>query len=232
MARFRFAWTPPDAHLQKAPSPSAALAAGRPPALFTACSTTRRHSLTRPISPLSHCDSAYPPLFDYQPVLANPYSPLTKPAPPSPGAARSKTSGQFSSLPGFINFAAIRPSLLPWLLPAAKPMKPLSETHACALHRAVFRRSGAPWQPNGAGTDASAGRFQDPGGPPSAPCSYAHPATAIPCSSSLEVCPGLRASRRSPSPLYMHRSVSLVGLARRGVIPQNNSTSKCSFMAQ
>ena len=28
------------------------------------------------------------------------------------------------------------------------------------------------------------------------------------------------------------RSVSLVGLARRGVIPQNNSTSKCSFMTQ
>jgi hypothetical protein len=30
----------------------------------------------------------------------------------------------------------------------------------------------------------------------------------------------------------MPRSVSLVGLARRGVIPQNNSTSECSFMTQ
>jgi len=30
----------------------------------------------------------------------------------------------------------------------------------------------------------------------------------------------------------MPRSVSLVGLARRGVIPQNNSTSECYFMTQ
>jgi hypothetical protein len=30
----------------------------------------------------------------------------------------------------------------------------------------------------------------------------------------------------------MPRSVSLVGLARRGVIPQNNSTTKCSFVTQ
>jgi len=43
------------------------------------------------------------------------------------------------------------------------------------------------------------------------------------------VCAGLRAPRRSPGPLYMPRSVSLVGLAQRGVIPQNNSTLKCSF---
>jgi hypothetical protein len=30
----------------------------------------------------------------------------------------------------------------------------------------------------------------------------------------------------------MPRSVSLVGLALRGVFPQNNSTSKCQFMTQ
>src|ERR1700704_6169866 len=102
--------------------------------------------------------------------------------------------------------------------------------HGCAPHRAVFRRSRAPWPPNGAETDASAGRSQDPGGQPSAPCFCAHRATAIPCSSSSKVCAGLRAPRRSPGPLYMPQSVSLVGLARRGVIPQNNSTSKCSFM--
>jgi hypothetical protein len=30
----------------------------------------------------------------------------------------------------------------------------------------------------------------------------------------------------------MPRSASLVGLARTGVIPQNNSTSECSFMTQ
>jgi hypothetical protein len=40
----------------------------------------------------------------------------------------TKLSRQFSSLLGFINFAAIRPSLLLRLLPAAKPMKPLSVT--------------------------------------------------------------------------------------------------------
>jgi hypothetical protein len=30
----------------------------------------------------------------------------------------------------------------------------------------------------------------------------------------------------------MPRSVSLVGLARRGVFPQNNSTPECYFMTQ
>src|ERR1700704_1234056 len=105
-------------------------------------------------------------------------------------------------------------------------------THGGALLRVMFRRSRAPWPPNGAETDASAGRFQDPGGLPSAQCSCAHRVTAIPCSSSSKVRAGLGAPRRSPGPLYMPRSVSLVGLAQRGVIPQNNSTSKCSFMTQ
>jgi hypothetical protein len=49
-------------------------------------------------------------------------------------------------------------------------------------------------------TDASAGRSQDPGGPPLAQCSCAHPATAIPCSSSSKVRAGLRASRRFATP--------------------------------
>src|SRR5882757_4611276 len=105
-------------------------------------------------------------------------------------------------------------------------------THGCALPPAVFRRSRVPWPPNGAGTDASAGRSQNPGGPPSAQCSCAPRATAIPCSSSSKVHAGLGAPRRSPGPRYMPRSVFLVGLARRGVIPQNNSTSKCYFMTQ
>ncbi|HTA66824.1 MAG TPA: hypothetical protein VK776_01045, partial [Bryobacteraceae bacterium] len=40
---------------------------------------------------------------------------------------------------------------------------------------------------------------------------------------------GLHAPRLSPGPLYTPRNVSLVGLARTGVIPQNNSTSDCYF---
>src|SRR5436190_18287202 len=87
----------------------------------------------------------------------------------------------------------------------------------------------APSPPNGVGTGASVGYSPDPSGPPSAQYSCGHRVTAIPCSSSSKACAGLRAPRLSPGPLYMPRSVSLVGLARRGVIPQNNSTSKCSF---
>ena len=102
-------------------------------------------------------------------------------------------------------------------------------TRGCALQRAVLGRSRAPWPPNGAGTDVSPGRSQDPVAPPSAQCSCAHRATAVPCSNSSKACAGLRAPRRSPGPLYMPRSVSLVGLALRGVIPQNNSTLKCLF---
>jgi len=78
-------------------------------------------------------------------------------------------------------------------------------------------------------TGALAGCSPGPDGPPSAQCSCAPRAAAIPCSSSSKVRAGLRAPRRWPGPRYMPRSVSLVGLARRGVIPQNNSTSKCSF---
>src|SRR5713101_8380541 len=55
-------------------------------------------------------------------------------------------------------------------------------------------------------------------------------ATTIPCSSSSTVCSGRRAPRRWPDPPYMPRSASVGGLAKRGVIPQNNSTSNCSFL--
>jgi len=78
----------------------------------------------------------------------------------------------------------------------------------------------------------SVGCSSGPGGPPSAQCFCVHRVTAIPCSSSSKVRAGLRAPRLSPGPLYMPRSVSLVALARRGVISQNNSTSKCSFVTQ
>src|SRR6202162_1314158 len=100
-------------------------------------------------------------------------------------------------------------------------------TPGCAFHRAVFRRSMAPSPPNGVGTGASLGCSQDTGAPPSAQCSCSHRVTAIPCSSSSKGCAGLGAPRLSPGPQYMPRSVSLVGLARLGVIPQNNCTPKC-----
>src|ERR1700690_1893206 len=87
----------------------------------------------------------------------------------------------------------------------------------------------ALWLPNGAGSGASVGYSQDPNALPSVRCSCVLPAAAVPCSSSSEVLAGLRAPRRSPGPQCMPRSVSLVGLARRGVIPQNNSTTQCSF---
>ena len=56
-----------------------------------------------------------------------------------------------------------------------------------------------------------------------------HPVTAALCSSSSKAYSGPHAPRRSPGPLCMPRSASLVGLARRGVIPQNKFIPKCFF---
>src|ERR1700686_2665888 len=120
--------------------------------------------------------------------------------------------------------------------PRSRPPRALASawrvTHSYEPVPAVRHRSRVPSPPNGVGTDASAGCSQDPNGPPSARCFCARRATATPCSSSSKVSADLRAPRRSPGPLYMPRSVSLVGLARRGVTPQNNSTPKCCFMTQ
>src|SRR5712671_5114085 len=101
-----------------------------------------------------------------------------------------------------------------------------------ALPPAKWYRSTAPWLPNDATIGASVGRCPDPGAQPSARCSCVHPAAAILCSSSSKALADLRAPRLSPGPLYMPRSASLVGLARKGVIPQNKSIPKCSFMTQ
>src|SRR5215831_10060307 len=87
----------------------------------------------------------------------------------------------------------------------------------------------APSPLNGVATGASVGCSQDPGAPPSAQHSCGPRVTAILCSSSSKAPAGLRAPRLSPGPLYMPRSASLVGLARKGGIPQNNSTTECSF---
>ena len=105
-------------------------------------------------------------------------------------------------------------------------------TPAAAPQPASPRHSRAPQPPNDAATDACGERCRAPGAPPSARRSCALRATTVPCSSSSTACAGLRAPRRSPGPRYMPRSASPVGLARRGVIPQNNSTSKCFFMTQ
>src|SRR5215472_11981936 len=81
----------------------------------------------------------------------------------------------------------------------------------------------------GALIDAWLERYSDLAAPPLAQCSYARRATANPCNNPSAVRVGLRAPRRSPGPQYMPRSASPVGLARRVLRPQNNSTPDCCF---
>src|SRR5262245_39165425 len=81
----------------------------------------------------------------------------------------------------------------------------------------------------GAMIDAWLERYSDLAAPPLAQCSYARRATANPCNNPSAVRVGLRAPRRSPGPQYMPRSASPVGLARRVLRPQNNSTPDCCF---
>src|SRR5262249_49096500 len=81
----------------------------------------------------------------------------------------------------------------------------------------------------GAMIDAWLERYSDLAAPPLAQCSYARRATANPCNNPSAVRVGLRAPRRSPGPQDMPRSASPVGLARRVLRPQNNSTPDCCF---
>src|SRR5215510_13553087 len=81
----------------------------------------------------------------------------------------------------------------------------------------------------GAMIDAWLERYSDLAAPPLAQCSYARRATANPCNNPSAVRVGLRAPRRSPGPQYMPRSASPVGLARRVLRPQNDSTPDCYF---
>src|SRR5215831_8760221 len=81
----------------------------------------------------------------------------------------------------------------------------------------------------GAMIDAWLERYSDLAAPPLAQCSYARRATANPCNNPSAVRVGLRAPQRSPGPQYMPRSASPVGLARRVLRPQNNSTPDCYF---
>jgi hypothetical protein len=94
------------------------------------------------------------------------------------------------------------------------------------------RRSRARPLPSDGGTDACGERYSEPSAPPSVLHSCALRATTTLCSSSSTVCAGRRAPRHWPGPQYMPRSASAVGLAKRGVIPQNNSTSICLFVTQ
>ena len=86
--------------------------------------------------------------------------------------------------------------------------------------------------PNDAETDVHDEHCSEPNAPPSAQRSCVLRAITVRCSSSSEAGADLHAPRRWPGPQYMPRSASAVGLARRGVIPQNNSTSNCSFLTQ
>src|SRR5919106_2145607 len=108
-----------------------------------------------------------------------------------------------------------------WLAaPAAAPV-PASPRHS---------RAHPP--PNDEATGACAERRERPSALPLARHSCARLATTSPCSSSSTVYVGQHVLRHSPGPPCMPRSASPVGLARRVVIPQNNSTRLCSFITQ
>ncbi len=105
--------------------------------------------------------------------------------------------------------------------------------HNYALAPAAHHRSRAPWPPNGVRTGASAGRCPGPDAPPSVRHSCVPPVQQQSFAVVLQRrLPIFRAPRLSPGHPYMPRSASPVGLARKGVIPQNKFTSKCSFMTQ
>src|SRR5712664_397772 len=103
---------------------------------------------------------------------------------------------------------------------------PLDRVSACSATPPVapapasLRRSRARLPPSGVAIGACDQRCLGPTAQPSARHSCDLLATTIPCSSSSRVCAGRRAPRRWPDPRYMPRSASVVGLAKRGVIPQ------------
>src|SRR5574340_536556 len=81
-------------------------------------------------------------------------------------------------------------------------------------------RSRARPPPSDGATGASDEHCLEPSAPPSARHSCALRATTMPCSSSLGVRADRRAPRRRLGTQYMPRSASVVGLAKRGVIPR------------
>src|SRR5882762_11816726 len=91
------------------------------------------------------------------------------------------------------------------------------------------RHSRARPPPSDGVTDACDEHCMEPSARPSARHSCALRATTIPCSSSSRVCAGRRAPRRWPDPRYMPRSASVVGLAKRGVIPRKQFYIKLFF---
>src|SRR5215471_12609583 len=97
----------------------------------------------------------------------------------------------------------------------------------CAPDATLRRRSRVLWQPNDAATGAWAGRRQDPNALPSVRCSCVRPEGAVLCSSFSKAPAGLGAPRLAPGLPCTPRSTSLVGLARRAVVPRNNSTTEC-----
>src|SRR5262249_38226239 len=112
------------------------------------------------------------------------------------------------------------------------PLPPASAWQAILVHAHDPVGIGHSMEPSplgGAMIDAWLERYSDLAAPPLAQCSYARRATANPCNNPSAVRVGLRAPRRSPGPQYMPRSASPVGLARRVLRPQNNSTPDCCF---
>src|SRR3984885_1421368 len=113
-------------------------------------------------------------------------------------------------------------------------MPPPGRVSAClaalpaAPASASLRRSRAhPPQSDGV-TGASDEHCPEPSAPPSARHSCARRAIAIPRSSSLTAYADRHAPRHWPSPQYMPRSASAVGLAKRGVIPRKQFYIKMS----
>jgi len=119
-----------------------------------------------------------------------------------------------------------------WSTPLPDPVSAWSAALRAALAPASVRRSMARPPPSDGATGACDEHYLEPSGQPLAPHSSVRRATTVQCSSSSTVSCDRHAPRHWPGPQYMPRSASVVGLAKRGVIPRNNSTSECLFLTQ
>src|SRR5262249_23084332 len=101
--------------------------------------------------------------------------------------------------------------------------------HTAALRPTSPHRSKVRPPPSDEATDACDEHCPEPSAPPLARRSCVRRAITIRCSNSSAVCAGRRALRLPPDPRYMPQSVSLVGLAQRGVIPRKQFYIKLFF---
>src|SRR6202008_3754958 len=100
---------------------------------------------------------------------------------------------------------------------------------SAALQPASPDRPKVRLPPSDAVTDACDGHCWEPAAQPSAPHSCVLQVTTIRCSNSSAEYADPNAPRRWPSPQYMPRSASAVGLAKRGVIPRKQFYIKLLF---